>query len=48
MGVGLFTVLTSYVASAFLRPSRQKDANNMEMPKSELEEIKEMLRKLQE
>lgn len=47
VGVGLFTVLTSYVASAFLKPSQQQDTDNIELLKSELDEIKEMLQKME-
>lgn len=47
VGVGLFTVLTSYIASTFLKPSQQKDTDNLEALKRELDEIKEMLREQQ-
>jgi voltage-gated potassium channel len=48
VGVGLFTVLTSYIASTFLKPSQKKDTDNIEALKRELAEIKEILKKQQE
>ena len=47
VGVGLFTVLTSFIASTFLKPAQKQDTDNLEALKQELAEIKEMLRQQQ-
>ncbi len=48
VGVGLFGILTSYLATNFLSPSEREQENELEEIRSELAEIKQVLKRLDE